>query len=590
MGKMKGSLLLSVFLFVLVCTVLLLPSSEAGYIDDGKVDANKHESGYSLIIDKDSYKIYYGYSNDMHYVLVNFTIGMFGFEIDIYISGGPSFSDIQMYEEDIRGDEFGIAVLWTYWNLTEGVLEFKADRPYFGNSFGISFSNPTNSYDVLLEVQPASRYVETDDSDDDSDDDDDEKKKDIEWGLVAWILYAWDNWIIKYGGWVFGISMLFLSIFISWTYQVYINPVVLVQREDKYKKIKLGRFVDEERSTDLPDYWKIRFKSGWRGMRTFHCTENFTEIRQWKFMTVYVLEELIPDYICTTLKIGESEQWNAMVRKSGWFNTLKYVVFRIICRVIFNNTITKYFYMLIDFEESDVKVTEVDLLQSVYMMDDITKVCDVKYDKWIIDEKKGKIIEKVEEFCVPIFREDDIKRDVNYIVDTFEKMNEREITIPISDPKEALVKRKSLNQLRSILELKRRLKNEEYNQLSEEFTTLREQYLEMKRNFNMELQGKIIKIFDQFNVTNEDLEDYTVSLLSVVGAGGNVRDAIDNSISKYFAKRETRNTGDLSVENAKLKAQNEILFLENEKLWKGKRPDEGRIKIMLEDKVGQEPD
>jgi hypothetical protein len=385
----------------------------------------------------------------------------------------------------------------------------------------------------------------------------DDKKEDdkAEFTLLDWIdsitsQLTWFHGALIGAG---AVGFFCMVIIIIWRYGEF--PIVIVQSRKKYTAKKLGRFLEEERSTDLPDYWILKFKSMEKGVREYYCTENFEEMKQVAFNRWYIVYNELPHYVSGRLKLEAHEQFAEKKRAKGTLNTFKYVFYRICCIFIWNKYIIKKLYNSIEFEETDKMVKQVKLLQLEYLMNELTNVCDISYKQKFIHSKKGEEIRDMEEIAVPIYRIDDLKRNSRVIPKSVKAKNYRIIITKIRDFKDAVMKRKSVNEIRSIMELKLRHSQKDYLELNQYTNTIRETLRVVKRNTNNQIQDAIQQITEESFYTPEDLSNFASRITSLTNAGASVEDAVQDAVRGYLHSKDHQKYGELQIENERLKAE-----------------------------------
>lgn len=414
----------------------------------------------------------------------------------------------------------------------------------------------------------------------------DKEDKKAEFTLLDYIdslskeLTVWHGVLI--GAVVIGVVLAF--IILIWRYGEF--PIVLVQKGSKYGSKKLGRFIDIERSKDLPEYWILKFKSAEHGVREYYCTENFEEIKQQNFNRWYIVYFEFPHYISMKLKLDESDQFPELVRKKGKFNTFKYIIYRICCVIIWNKYIIRKIYDSIEFEKSDNMVKKVRLLQLEYLLEEITHVCDISYKKEIVDKKLGKRFQDYHEIDVPLYKVEDLKKDSKVDQESIKTSNDRIITSKIYDFKDAVNKRKSVNEIRSIMDLKLRRSNKELLELTTDYNTVREVLRKSKKESMLELQNTIEQIQKESDLTPDNLASFTAKILSLTNAGAKVENAVRIAIETYLSNQDNREFGKILTENETLKKSNDLLKEQNERLWNQLPANfQNKLKIQLEDNL-----
>jgi len=502
---------------------------------------NKKEDSYGKIVWLKICNISYANDGSWHYFFVeskyNFSNRWIKLSSEVY-----SFNITENYiKHDFIESRFA--------NYT---AEIKFSRELYGNMVRFQDSY-LDVFTSLIPSSPGSSsvvYVSSGDGDD-------EKEKNA--GAVT----ATD-WIVSLGKrMTFGAGILIgvlITLFVSgsitliWRYTS--APICFFKTENSFKAKKYGRFVGEEECKELPGHWILKFKSKIRGVKLLYSLHSFSNVRTSSWRKVYGLEDEYPFYTVINKKLQEYEYFKERVIKKNW----KYYLFRIVCFINFNNKITKEFYNSLDRVSEETIVKEIPFLYFDIMIDEITHVCDVEFDRTNVDQKLGVVERHETKTEVPLYYVDDLKRDKSINQDSIKVIREYTLVREHKSLMEAIMNSKSKMEIRSVMEAKIRRQYTEIKLLNEEITRVREELRFTEIKHIKEVQDALIQAKADMSSV-KDITQYTSDLLSEIDGGAGITDAINNAVNVHLKNKEYKSSGELL---AKINELNGILSLKEQ--------------------------
>ena len=435
-----------VSILALTIAILIIFNGVSNSRADVEIDANK-DDGYSRIPQIEGFDMFYSSNETYHFLYI---------EAPYNLSG----KSIRIYNDEISQNISNSEVITSFLHSIHinNKLELKIKKEVIGNIFIIEFDN-TDKFIIVLDPDEAYSPRPSYPIGSSSEDDDDGKSKTSITIADGWKSFL-ESLTLVHGIGIGILIALIPSLFLFCVWRLKIYPIMVFQEEEKYRSSKVGRFISEERSKVLPDYWILRFKSGWNGVVEYHCTENLAEIRERIYRKVYIIEEEYPNYILRTLSLPEHREYFKEEIKKDY----KYYLLRIICRIIPNNALTVALYSSLNRMKTETKVKEVDLLQFDLTMKRLTLICDISYKKTVADEKEGEKITLVTDRKKPYWYYEDLKKDQTVDQKTLKIIEKSIEIIRIRDVKKAIELRNSEQNLRSLHGLELRERNKSYKE------------------------------------------------------------------------------------------------------------------------------
>lgn len=534
--KLKIGIGIVVFSFIFIIILNSPSNAEASYSEDVDVDCEE-EGGYTTIIRILGYNISYANDNAWHFIFVEASYNFSGKIIEI--SNDDFFYDIS---PDVVDTDF---LKSKHINET---LEIQILREVIGNAIILDMNNDR----IILSLNPQSRpYVSR------KVDEEDDKESKVSFTLADVVsntveLWKWYQWF-GLGG--LCVSFPLLLAVALWRLKIF--PIMIFQKHEKYEHFKAGRFISERRSELLPEYWILRFKSGWHQIQEYHCTENLAEIREAFYRKIYLIEEEYPYYIVKTLDLPKHRQFKKEEIAETSSNKVKSFMLKLACRFIPNNKIAERLYESIERVDTEELVTEIPLIQFDLTMAQLTLVGDITYDQKVSHEKEGEKIEKgIIEKEKPYWRYLDLKKDKKVIQKTLKFVKTEMKVVHIKDIKKAIEYRNTIHNERSTYELEKKELQQDLKDTILDLIKARSIATKMDAEFEKRLAEGLREIHSGKQL---NLVDFLKSALGEINSGIDIEDAIQKAYTKMKEKEYYLENGDLIRSNSELRAENEQL-------------------------------
>lgn len=554
--KTKRKLLLLLLSFNVLFILIFAQFSRGSYTNDVTIDLLR-DSIYESIYEGDQYDAYYANSNKEHFIYMNFSYSISGSKIELSAT---------RFKEDLSPLEVQLSYMHSKHNET--VLEFRVMREVIGDRIMVSIDSTDiifvlNPERAPVPSSPEEGYVEEKKS---SEEEEEEKPGFFigDWVVGFINLYNTNPWM-----WM--ITAFLFSCFVIRVWRITEKPYCYVQNDKKYKKEYLGRFIGEERSDDLPNYWKQKFKSN-NGINIFYNKMNFKTMKTHMFNSIAYLHQYYPAIIHREVTLFESLQFPDKIREDTRWNTFKYIMYRLVCIFIPSGKIAEIFHNWISYEDKyemkvtkrqearrirkkpkiietrefrkdkqgeliPAMVTKINVLQHELLLKKIKTVCDIKYKEWVIDEEKGRLKKNRYKFRVPLYILHDIKKDTNVVKGSVKVRREYKIPVPVPDMDQAKKEKHDIDEIISIHDMELQEKDLKYKKLTQKYHN--------SRNINRSLVSQRAEDIEQFISEFQEQALYNENdLPKILGRAVGVRNftgdkalAVKTAMLEHFNKK-----------------------------------------------------
>lgn len=561
-------ILLTLIIFVGSGLLIFTQTSKAAYTSQIDIDCVR-DSSYDLELQTKNYEFWYANSDSKHYIFMNYTFDLTGQTIILSTTG---------FNEDISAVEVEKTYLHSLHE--NNLLEFEIDRSVISNRICIS----VNSNDVVLMLSPKSQPSDNSITPPSEEEDKGSDKNKPQFTLGDFV-DSCINKANKTPGLWFLFSLFFCMMIIR-VWRVCEKPYTYVQKQGrKYKKEYIGRPVSEGRSKELPGYWRSLYKKN-SGIDIYYSKMNQKELKQHMFNSIAYMHQYYPHIIHMVVKLLPSLQFNEQERKSGGWNTFKYVVYRLVCIFIPSGRIAESFYNRVEFVDKyemivtkkqevttrirkkpkiietkeynkdangnliPVKVTEINVLQHEYLMKKMKHVCDVSYQRYIIDETKDKIVEDQTEKGVPEYYIDDLKKDPTVIANSIEQTKSYKVIEEVTDMKTAINEKHAMDEIISIYEMERAVSDKKIQDLTQKFHTSRNLNRQLKNDIKLEIENAITKYEQQQIFDADDIPSIMGKVATIRKLSGKKFEAVKLGIINFIEEKfeSTKQLDDKSIE------------------------------------------
>lgn len=575
-----------IILGVLVVSILVVfifssaKPTQASYSNTIIID-NIQEPEYEKIMDMDNYEIWYANNNTHHflYIITPFiftteTVTLSNQDDEFHYTFSPTFP----INNKILSTRF-----------ENNTLELRVKRELIGNNFVIEIK----TYQFVLSVNPkSSTNIPITHSEKTE-----EKIIKQELSPYGFLVRFWTNWLNVLIFFLILTPLLTLS-----SLQLYRFTQTCKVR---YKNLSgkneyIGRIIHEEKSNDILGYHELYFKD--KGLRKVYSkvpyinklTPAYWEIPFYKMYADIVYREVDAKLIGIILYEKEPED--------GFYNKLKYYTYLILSRIIpgvffirrlkndvnykvktekeddltrpkrkLLNKEIKGYYQKDKLDDSGkpipVIMKKIPIAQHQLSFDRINHVCDVEYDIMETSEKGETKVHKIEK-DKSLYYVNDLKRNEKVIRDSIIETNFRKEVITDYNMEKAILEQDSINNVRSIADLKVAKITQDFIELDKKYNLTREQLDDVNRHIDSIVKEKMINRF-QKSVIDEDLLSELISI-AITGykESADVKEASLQAFREYYNKKGAHQIGDykskFEIEQAKAKVyEKQVKQLQN---------------------------
>lgn len=561
--------LLFLFILGITCILSLSQSGRASYTSQVTIDCDI-DNAYESEMVTSEYEFWYANSNNKHFILMNYTYDITGMAITLSTAG---------FFEDISAQEVTLTYLHSL--HLNNILEFEIDRAVLNDQICISIDGD----DAVLQLLPkssggvATSIVAPIEEEEDEDDEDDRPK----FGLGDFFIAAGNAFNDNPANW-FWFSML-MCIIVVRLWRVGEKPYTYVQKEKEYRKEYIGRIISEERSKQLPGFWKQKYKNN-KGVKIYYSKMNHKEMKTYMFSSIAYIHQYYPHIIHMKVKLLPSLQFNDQVRADGKWNTFKYILYRLVCVIIPSGRVADSFYEKVSYtdryeiigkkeEEAEskkerrkikknktyktdgkghkipVKTIEVDILQHEYLMKRVKSVVDVDYQRYVIDDETKKVLEPISEKAVPLYQLGDLKKDPSIAENTIEELKHYKIIEEITDLKEAIEEKHAMDEVISIYEMEKSVANKKIQEQGRRYHLARNIIRKLKNEEYDNIEKAITEFQNELLFDERDIPSLAAKIAGIRNVTGREFEAVQIGISKYIDEKlkVNNNVGNLLLED-----------------------------------------
>lgn len=428
--------------------------------------------------------------------------------------------------------------------------------------------------------------------------------------------FASINWFEMF---LVGLNVFFFILY--WLHLVSKYPIVLVRyygdkKTGDNKDLKIGRLLYSYRSERFQDLFILVFKHGGK-TKEYYCKESKEIFLEAKYSRRYGMCWEFPDYQLVELDV---EPYAKTIVEKGFWNKIKYGLAVFVSTIIPLVSIfkaTRKWYKEGDsitnacvsedcmrafkpvlnpkkfknkcpickqeFQYVQESVDTIEYLQLKITKDKIKTICSVKYEEKVVDDEEGELVDTKIATNIPIHKLEVLRNDENVVEDSIIVFESHIDLEPIYDLQEGYNYDISLEEEKSKNSIKMSQMNSYIEYLSQENDDLLTK-LRLSKSKNRERLKEAVKTIQKSSMGTQNLADYSADLLSDIGAGSTIIDAVNNAVSKNLNKNSNTEITNLKVKILQLEKESEILKLQLNQAREELRSSPDRLNLVIEDK------
>jgi len=327
------------------------------------------------------------------------------------------------------------------------------------------------------------------------------------------------------------------------------------------KSIDIGRYINEEQSPYLKGYNIIRFKhlgkvSNYYSICIYKQLANLEWFSFGKILSYCAFVTHKKLKLKFYLKIPEKTRKSGLI---GWFRF--WILYRVPSFLLSSRRISIWLKnKVVIYENTGNYIEEIDVLQPLFMEDKITTVADIEYKKWIITKEGRKESDVIIEDKVPLHLVEKIKKSDLVVPESVVIKKEYKALETIDSIAECIQYQQSIQEMRSINDIKQRKLQNQIRELSDENAKLRDDLIAKNSTMQMEIAKNVSEIMKKSVWSDDDLVEYTSTLLKMKRNGASIQEAIEVAVHSYLNIRDEKKSKEIEIENAVLK--NRLEFVE----------------------------
>lgn len=549
---------------------------KASYSNKIRID-NVQEVEYTNIIDFDGYKIYYAYNDTFHFLYI---ITPFNFTSEIIEIRDQKDELICIFSPTFQPPSFIGKV-----KFANNTLEIELNRAIIeGNDFAIKIGDYPHLF--ILKVDPAPKSTTPQYIYHEEEDEKDEKDGQQGPDLASYINDPLVPWMLL-------ITLLPFAVVTSIVFHSYSSTYRTNYKNKKGRHRAVGRRLYEEPSNILPGFQEVYFKK--RGLkRVFSKREYINEVTP-----TYLKLPLLHYYADIVYReVNASEVEGIIIYEQepadSFGNKLKYYIL-LVLSIIFplisfvKRLRTNVEYKIKTEKEDDetrpkltlitrkpkgtyhqkekldennepipVVLKKIPIIQHQLTFDRIEHVCDVEYDIMETTEAGEENVHKTEKEKL-IYYTKDLERNEKVIKDSIETYNYAAKVVPGYDMERAILEQDTIDNARSIADLKVAKITKDYMEQGKVLNITREQLDASNRTFETRVKDEYYKVVQIITSDKSTFRDMMADAFRYYNISGNMDDAIQIALKNHFKRIESKQYGQLEFKLEAEKAKRELL-------------------------------
>jgi len=540
---------------------------QSSYSSTIEID-NIKETAYDIIFNLDNYQIWYANDNTFHFLFI----------ITPFLFTTESVRIRSNLTEYLFSVSFPLNNAFIKTTFVNNTLELFIRQEIIGNMFIIELKIYTFALNVVPQTASSpSPQIEYIDGDDDGDEKD--KGKDIDdaylspWGIGLYIVKWWENNPILY--WIYPFFVVYILCVVMRTF---FRPYVFYKNR-KGKIEYIGRFSHDNPSEDLLGWSELYFK-GWKKMKLIYSVLSFEGQKRFNCMN-FGLFIYFSDLIQHKIKMPEDIVLYEQERVRTVSNNAKYALYRILSFLIPGVLLANKLHKTIEYKKKTekmdteiidiskkakklskktgkpiyikedkldengepilVKIKEIPVIQHQLIFDKINNICDVEYDIKITDEKGETIVHKKKE-KKSLFEVSDLKQDKK--VSNVKESNYKIDVVPVYDIEEAIMNQNSIDNLKSIYDLKTSREKQAYIELDKKYNLTRDQLDNITRHIKSIIKDKIRELYQKTVVDEDTIIEIVSIALTGYKESGDIQESALQAFREYHERKNIKDLGD----------------------------------------------